>query len=150
MTYTPGREERFEYIADIIAHIEETSCSKGCKVPDANDVAEFGPGGQCPILSRLYLELPVDELDDDGRDIVCQARQPLDHPTVDPFTVPLFEATPIAPPWDCRRQGHRVTEFYTRQEAIDLWGDHGGAIAACAECSFERRFDPAPQFWVNS
>lgn len=79
MTYTPGREPRFEHITDLIEHIERSSCSLGCRVPDPKEVADpdFGPGGNCWVLAELYTEEPQDALDDDGTTITCNQRVPL-------------------------------------------------------------------------
>jgi hypothetical protein len=75
--YRPGREGRFEYVTDLVLHIEEHNCAKGCRVPSAEDIAEYGPGGTCPVLAQLYAEEPMVELDDDGTTITCNVRIPL-------------------------------------------------------------------------
>ena len=82
VAFVPRRDGRFEYAHDAIAHVERTSCAKGCvrAWQDGPDkVAEFGPGGTCGVLARVGLGdgEPVPELLDDGRRVVCEARWPL-------------------------------------------------------------------------
>lgn len=79
MTYTPGREARFEYLEDTIDHIEAHNCVLGCKVPDPKEVTAdgFGAGGNCWVLAELFTEEPMEQLDDDGTVITCKERIPL-------------------------------------------------------------------------
>ncbi len=94
MTYHPRRDGRFLHSTEAIEHIEQHNCIRGCAVPDPKDIAEFGPGGACPILARVAAGdgEPISELDDQGRRIVCLARK-VTHavePTPDVPSLPLW------------------------------------------------------------
>lgn len=77
-TYVAQRDHRFHHSSETIEHIEQHNCVKGCKVPDPADVAEFGPGGACPLLAQVSIGdgRPVEGLADDGQVITCLVREP--------------------------------------------------------------------------
>lgn len=79
--YRPQRDSRFEHASDAIEHIETVNCAWGCKrgAQTAEELLEFGPGGTCGILAQVSAGdgLPIEELDDDGAQIECLAREPL-------------------------------------------------------------------------
>lgn len=88
--YTPGRDARFPYAADAIAHLEARCCALGCThAGSPADIAEHGPGGTCAVLAAIYTDTtPMPEITDDGESLTCLARQ-------DPATAgiePLFPA----------------------------------------------------------
>lgn len=75
--YRSRRDGRFDHSSEAIDHIEQHNCVKGCAIPDPQDIREFGPGGNCPILVQVAIGdgEPIEQLDDRGRTIVCLARQ---------------------------------------------------------------------------
>lgn len=75
--FTPGRSERFDHANDVIEHIEAHNCILGCRVPSRKAVEDYGPGGDCPFLARVYLEEPMPEFNDDGNILFCTERIPL-------------------------------------------------------------------------
>jgi len=79
VAYVARRDHRFHRSSDAIEHIEQHNCVKGCKVPDPAYVAEFGPGGDCPLLAQVSIGdgEPVLGLADDGQVIICLVREPL-------------------------------------------------------------------------
>jgi len=64
--YKPRRDYRFEYVTDVISHIEEQQCSS-CVF------REEGEYPMClPISGQLILEEPVEEINDlDSAGLVC-------------------------------------------------------------------------------
>lgn len=66
---------RWYYAGECVEHIEEHNCAKGCAVPRPEDL-HLGPGGCCPVLARVFLEEPAEELVDDGAVVTCTARIP--------------------------------------------------------------------------
>lgn len=70
------------YAHDLIAEVEDTSCSLGCA--HAIDPSPDTPGGGCHNLMACFLAEPVPfrwGLDDHGhRRVVCDARQDPDGP----------------------------------------------------------------------
>lgn len=79
--FVPTREERWYYAADAMAHVEARNCALGCSVglstPEA--FVEFGPGGTCHLLALVAVGTsdPIPELDDDGENVTCLAREAL-------------------------------------------------------------------------
>jgi hypothetical protein len=60
--YRPHRDHRFEYVTDVINHIEEIQCGS-CVF------REDGEFPMClPISGQLILEEPVEEINDLGSD----------------------------------------------------------------------------------
>jgi hypothetical protein len=70
--YIPKRDYRFEYLDEVCAHIEETSCSLGCvhAEPDHEYLSVT-----CPIMAKIWDEEPMEEFDDRGDEgVFCKAR----------------------------------------------------------------------------
>ncbi len=72
MTYQPKRDQRFHYVADVIVFIEERQCidcvfSENPEEPMCTE-----------IVVDLFLEKPVEALDDRGDDgVVCTKYRPV-------------------------------------------------------------------------
>jgi hypothetical protein len=64
--YRPHRDGRFEYVTDVINHLEEEQCNT-CVF------REEGEYPMClPISGQIILEEPVEEINDLGRDgLIC-------------------------------------------------------------------------------
>lgn len=94
MTFNPGREVRWEYASDTIAHVEQHNCAKGCQRPSAGSVTDEEPGGDCGLLAAIMLEEPIDDEDmtDDGTVVRCWARVP---PEFHPDQGLLFPLLPV-------------------------------------------------------
>jgi hypothetical protein len=71
-----GMYEGWNYADAAVRHVEKYNCSKGCTVPTKKDIAEFGPGGCCPLLASLYTRDPVPEFEGTDTHVVCHARVP--------------------------------------------------------------------------
>lgn len=96
LTYTAHRDERFQYVTEVIQFIEENQCEvcRFRKSPaewDADHAVEYP---MCPeIESTLIAEKPVEELDDKGSaGVVCSRFKLGDPPSpVDPDQLVLGE-----------------------------------------------------------
>ncbi len=77
--FIPTREGRWHYASGALDHVEERNCSLGCRrgMADPGAFFEFGPGGTCDILARIFLKEQIPELDDDGYNVTCTVREPL-------------------------------------------------------------------------
>lgn len=67
----------WHYAGDAVEHVERHNCSKGCAVPNPNDVAEHGPGGCCDLLASLFTGDPISEFEGTPTHVVCHVRQPI-------------------------------------------------------------------------
>lgn len=74
-TYVPGRQV-YAYASDAIYNIEDHNCSKGCQNAINSTPAE--PGGSCPVLYNVLLEVKQESLQiDEHGNIHCSERRPL-------------------------------------------------------------------------
>jgi hypothetical protein len=64
----------WHYADAAVRHVEEHNCSKGCTVPTAADIAEFGPGGTCSLLALLFTQDPIPEFEGTDTHVICHAR----------------------------------------------------------------------------
>lgn len=64
----------WNYADAAVRHVEEHNCSKGCAVPTAAHIAEFGPGGTCGLLALLFTGDPIPEFEGTDTHVVCHAR----------------------------------------------------------------------------
>jgi hypothetical protein len=89
--WVPGRGDYgAEYATDLIRIIEQRNCVKGCThAGSPAEVAEFGPGGCCPILARTFTEDALPEIDPRPDGPHCDAR----HDPATTGTTPLIEET---------------------------------------------------------
>lgn len=71
-TYRPRRDDRFEYVVEAIAHIEEKNCGLGCK----NAIEGEYPGNECPIINDILLETPNPAVVDHDDWLECTERAP--------------------------------------------------------------------------
>jgi hypothetical protein len=63
---------------DLVDLVERWNCVDGCvSAGDEATRAEWGPGGNCPLLVNLFAELPVPEFEPRPDRIHCTARVPL-------------------------------------------------------------------------
>jgi hypothetical protein len=88
VTYTPHRDERFEYITDLMGFIEENQCTV-CYF--RSDREEYP---MCfEIEGQIFTEEPVAELEDVGTQGVVCTKFRLDDPPepVDTNQIPLFD-----------------------------------------------------------
>ena len=69
--YKPRRDHRFEYITEVIEHIEDKNCSLGC----VNAIEGEYPGNDCPIMIDILLETPNPAIVDHGGWLECKARK---------------------------------------------------------------------------
>lgn len=79
MTFHPGRESRWQYAHQTVEHIERRNCVHVCAHgadPGQPEWTEVGPGGSCGLLASVFLELPIEEMDDDGSNVTCRAFEP--------------------------------------------------------------------------
>lgn len=61
------------YANDVMRHVIDHNCAR-CSVPTPTDVAEFGPGGCCAILSAIFVDDSIPELTYDGTTVRCDVR----------------------------------------------------------------------------
>ena len=85
MTFTPGREGRWEYADQTVEAIELWNCVKGhgCihgAEKGSADWDDYGPGGTCSLLAQIFLQDVIEEMDDDGRRVTCRSYEPRPDP----------------------------------------------------------------------
>lgn len=85
MTFHPCREGRWEYADQTVEAIERWNCAKGhgCThgaEKGSTEWHEFGPGGVCNLLARIFMQEEIEEMDDDGRRVTCRDYEPRPDP----------------------------------------------------------------------
>jgi hypothetical protein len=76
--WCPGRGDYgTDHASDMIALVEKLNCVKGCRFAgDAATRAQFGPGGDCGVLGRIWFEPEkgIPELDPQPAGPFCRKR----------------------------------------------------------------------------
>ena len=84
--WKPGRGDYgAEHAGDVLLMVEATTCSRGHGCVHAgsdSDREEFGPGGNCVVLARLFRNEVMPELDPQPSGPVCRSYEQRPDPAV--------------------------------------------------------------------